>query len=117
MPMFGLISQELKTGDPAIDEKINHAKKLFFADPKTLDNMRSACEVLSYVLEPLKKKLMPTFADADVNIFFKMVNDFDIRHNKGYTAKLMHEEQLEWVFYTLLNSINTYAKLRARISL
>lgn len=112
IPLIGLVNQEISTGDNTIDEKINHAKKLFFDSPQTIDKMRSACETLSYVLEPLRETLKDAFSLKDVSDFFQLVNTFDIRHNKETTKKLIYEEQLEWVFYSLLNTINTYTKLK-----
>ena len=112
MPMFGLVSQEISTGDRETDEKINHARDLFFSEPVSMDKMRSACETLSYVLEPMREGLKGYFAVKDVSDFFQLVNTFDIRHNKESTKSLVHPEQLEWVFYTLLNTINTYTKIK-----
>jgi hypothetical protein len=114
MPMVGLVSQEITTGNLEIDEKIKHAKELFFSKPQTMDKMRSACETLSYVLEPLRDDLATVFAAKDVSDFFQLVNRFDIRHNKDTTLGMQYPEQLEWVFYTLLNSINTYTKIKNR---
>lgn len=116
IPMIGLVDQEISTGDFEVDEKINHAKKLFFHEPQTMDNMRSACETLSYVLEPLRKDLENYFKTKDISDFFQLVNTFDIRHNKESTKNLIHPEQLEWVFYTLLNTINTYTKLKKKVN-
>lgn len=115
IPMIGLVDQEIGTGDFEIDEKINHAKKLFFHEPQSMDNMRSACETLSYVLEPLRKGLENYFKSKDISDFFQLVNTFDIRHNKDSTKNLLLPEQLEWVFYTLLNTINTYTKLKKKV--
>lgn len=112
MPLCGLVSQEISTGNIEIDKKINHARQLFFDEPQSMDKMRSACEILSYVLEPLRKDLTTFLAARDVSDFFQLVNTFDIRHNKETTIDLIYAEQLEWVFYTLLNSINTYTKLK-----
>ena len=78
--------------------------------------MRSACESLSYVLEPLREELPKYFHKQDVSDFFNIVNNFDIRHNKDHTKKLIHPEQLEWGFYSLLNTINTYVKLKKRLT-
>ena len=50
MPMVGLVDQNITTGDLTRDDKINQAKKLFFQEPQSFDNMRNACETLSYVL-------------------------------------------------------------------
>lgn len=114
IPMIGLVDQEISTGDIEVDEKINHAKKLFL-DSESMDNKRSACENLSFILEPLRDHLKDHFSSKDINDFFQIVNNFDVRHNKDHTKSLEHPEQLEWVFYTLLNTINTYAKLKARL--
>jgi hypothetical protein len=115
-PMFGLVSQEITTGDSVTDEKINHARKLFFKDGASMEDMRSACVALSSVLEPLRNDLAIVITSADVNAFFELVNKFDIRHNKAATINLVHPEQLEWVFYSLLNTINVYTKLKARLT-
>ena len=115
LPLFGLVSQEISTGNLEIDEKINHARKLFFDAPITIDKMRSACETLSYILEPLRKDLEEFFKGKDVSDFFQIVNNFDIRHNKEHTKDLVHPEQLEWVFYSLVNTINTFTKLKQRL--
>lgn len=116
MPLFGLVSQEIKTGSLIIDKKINHARVLFFEKPESMDKMRSACETLSHILEPLREDLDSYFSVKDVSAFFQIVNTFDIRHNKDTTKTLHHHEQLEWVFYTLLNTINTYYKIRSRLA-
>lgn len=114
MPMIDIANMQVATGDKLIDDKINHAKKLFFNKPQTMDNMRSACEAMSYILEPLRQDLKNYFASKDVESFFQIVNSFDIRHNKEFTNKIEHKEQLEWIFYTLLNTISTYIKLKQK---
>jgi len=116
MPLFGLVNQEIETGNKKIDEKINHARTLFFSEPQTIDNMRSACETLSFILEPYRDSLKSYFSSKDVSDFFQLVNGFDIRHNKDATKKIEEPEQLEWVFYSLLNTINTFAKLEKKYS-
>lgn len=115
IPLIGLIDQKITTGNYETDEKINHAKNLFFHEPQTVDRMRSACETLSYVLEPLRQDVKKYFNSKDTEDFFNLVNNFDIRHNKEKTKEIEHSEQLEWVFYSLLNTINTYTKLKQRL--
>ena len=114
IPMIGLANQEITTGDDEIDKTINHAKRLFYEQPQSMDNMRSACESLSYVLEPLRSQCERIFGNPDTNSFFSIVNNFDIRHNKNSTKEIEFPEQLEWVFYSLHNTINTYTKLKAK---
>jgi len=116
MPLISLISQEITTGNKEIDETINHARKLFLNQPQTMDSMRSSCETLSFVLEPLREELTSYFTTKDVSDFFNIVNNFDIRHNKEKTKELVYPEQLEWVFYTLLNTIYVYSKIKKRLS-
>src|SRR5205823_301894 len=108
VPMIGLVNQDITTGDSDIDEQINHAKDLFYQEPQTFERMRSACEALSYVLEPLREETKKYFKSKDIEDFFQIINTFDIRHNKDSTKTIVYEEQLEWVFYALLNTVNTY---------
>ena len=112
IPMIGLAKQDILTGNPQLDIKIEHAKKLFFKSDSSKEDKRSACESLSFVLEPLREDLKSFFLSSDVGDFFNIVNNFDIRHNKDSTKRLEYDEQLEWIFYSLLNTINTYSKLR-----
>jgi len=111
VPLFDLVNQDVFTGDSKIDSEILHAKKLFFKTDSTLNDKRSACETLSFVLEPIREDLKTVFSSKDVSDFFNIVNNFDIRHNKEHIKNLIHEEQLEWIFYSLLNSIICYYKL------
>jgi hypothetical protein len=53
--------------------------------------------------------------EGDTEYFFRIVNEFSIRHNKLSTKRINSEEQLEWVFYCLLNTINTYVKMKRKV--
>ena len=114
MPLFDLVNQKISTGNPTTDATIEHARKLFFDKHSTLESKRSACETLSYVLEPLRKELETLFT-GDTESFFNIVNNFNIRHNKERTKQIQHQELLEWVFYSLLNTINTYIKMKMKL--
>ena len=111
MPLVSLVNQQITTGDVEIDKNIEHARLLFFGENSTLESKRSACEVLSFVLEPFREDLKKTF-EGDTEVFFRIVNDFAIRHNKDRTKNLQHAEQIEWIYYSLLNTINTYSKMK-----
>lgn len=115
-PMLGLVVQEIATGDRETDRRIIHAKHTFFDDPISSEKMRSACIELATVLEPLRGEYEKLFGKPDTQTFFQMVNGFDIRHNNDRISRLEHPEQFEWIFYTLLNSITTYTKLKKRLS-
>lgn len=114
MPLISLVNQQIVTGNAEIDKNIDHARLLFFGENSTLESKRSACEALSFVLEPLRENLKKTF-DGDTEVFFRIVNDFTIRHNKDRTKNLQHAEQIEWIFYSLLNTINTYYKMKRKV--
>lgn len=114
MPMVGLVNQQIATGNPEVDKNIEHARLLFFAENSTLESKRSACESLSFALEPFREDLKKEF-QGDTEVFFRIVNDFAIRHNKERTKNLQHEEQIEWIFYSLLNTINTYSKMKRKV--
>lgn len=111
---FSIIQPKIDSGDTSIDRKINHAVSLFYQDNATIEDKRSAAEELSFILEPFRKDMGKYFLDKDVNLFFQLVNEFDIRHNKVLTKKLIHEEQFEWLFHCLLNTLLTYIKLKKR---
>lgn len=115
-PMAGLVNQEIRTGDDSVDRRIDHARKLFLEQPQTKERMRSAVVELAMILEPLRTKLEGTFGKKDTDVFFGLVNQFDIRHNKKEILRIEHEEQLEWLFFTLLNTLNTYAKLQRKMA-
>lgn len=78
------------------------------------EQLRSACITLAAVLERYRGDLSFAFGKKDTDAFFALVNEFDIRHNHTRVKQIEHPEQLEWVYYTLLNSISTYCKLKAR---
>lgn len=112
-----LVRQVPPTFDVQVSVKIQHAKALFFKEDATLEEMRSACVTLCNVLEPLRTEAkqipFPAFS-KDVEAFFGLVNQFEIRHNKEQTKRLEFPEQFEYVFYGLLNLINTHYKFQRR---
>lgn len=111
---FSIVQPKIDSGNIEIDRKINHAVSLFYQENSTIEDKRSASEELSFILEPFRIDMEKYFMDKDVNLFFHLVNEFDIRHNKEKTKKLIYNEQIEWVFQCLLNTLITYIKLRKR---
>jgi hypothetical protein len=115
MPLFSLVDQKVRTGDPATDAVIEHARALFFDPSSSHESKRSACESLHFVLEPLRYELN-NLVQGDTAAFFNIVNSFNIRHNKENIKKIEHQEQLEWVFYSLLNTLTTYVKMKKKLN-
>jgi len=114
MPLFAIVDQKIYTGDAAIDAQIEHARILFFGEHSTMESKRSACETLSFVLEPLRKAAFPNFT-VNTSAFFDIVNNFTVRHNTPGTRPIEHPEQFEWIFYGLLNTINIVYKMKRKL--
>lgn len=114
---FSFFNPRIDSGNKDIDQKISHAFKIFSQTNSTIEDKRSACEELAFILEGFRKDLSPYFTDKDINTFFQIVNDFDIRHNKDQTKRLMFEEQIDWIFAGLMNTTLTYIKIKKRIKL
>ena len=112
---FSIVQPKIDSGNNEIDRKINHAVSLFYQENATIEDKRSAAEELSFILEPYRKDMEKYFIDKDVNFFFHIVNEFDIRHNKEKTKKLIYVEQVEWIFQSLLNTLTTFIRLKNRI--
>lgn len=108
--MRDLLYQTIRIGDEKEDNMLNEARKLFFGVDSNFETKRSACEILSKILEPKRVRLESMIGKKDVGTFFEIVNKFDIRHNKKSVLEIKYEEQLEWIFFSLLNSINLYVK-------
>jgi hypothetical protein len=116
IPMRDLIILEFYTGDLKIDEQISHAKKLFLQEPRTPENLRSACEQLSFIAEPIRSELEKRKnLDVDLDIFFNIVNNFEVRHNKISNKPITYPEQYEFIFYGFLNALLFYFKSKNRI--
>jgi len=115
-PMLGLTSQSIVLSEPEWNTRVGHAVDLFDEQPRTKERMRSAVLELCAVLEPVRAELEGNFGKKDTNTFFQLVNEFDIRHNKNEIGKIEHEEQLEWLYYAFLNTLNTYAKLERKLN-
>ena len=113
--MLPLGTGHVRTGDGDIDKRLGHAKELFETSPRSMERLRSAVIELAAILEPLRADLEKYFGNKDTNVFFRLVNEFDVRHNKDRTLTIEHEEQLEWLYYAFLNTINAYTKLRKRL--
>jgi hypothetical protein len=116
IPMRDLLSNEFFTGDLKIDGQISHAKKLFLQEPRTTENLRSACEQLSFIAEPIRSELEKSKGnDVDFDTFFNIVNNFEVRHNKVSNKPIHFSEQYEFIFYGLLNALIFYYKSKNRI--
>lgn len=109
---FGvLLKFSLNTNDEKLNNLFNHSQQLFFRNNSTIEDKRSACQSLSLILEGVKGDLKSFFSDSDIEFLSKIINEYDIRHNKSRTIQLIHVEQVEWIYYSLMNTILTYFKL------
>lgn len=111
--LFKFVDENVFTGNKLIDKKIIHAKNLYHRS--TIEDKRSACKVLGDILEPIREDLKNIYWNDDESFFFLLLNKFDIRHNNKDIKELKHEEQLDWIFFNFLNSINTYYRIMKKI--
>ena len=108
-----LVFEEIKTDDPKnIDDRIRLAISKFRRYNATLDEKKDAVRTLGDVLEFLKKEgtTLPTKDDSDL---FNILNNFDIRHHNREQKKEYDKEiWYDWLFYTLVASINLLLKFK-----
>ena len=105
--------------DEKVSPIVDKACELFFKENSSREEKRVACKSLADVIENIQKinkRLNKYFTIKDTNTFFKIVNEYEIRHNHEKIKRIEFEEQLEWVFYSLLNTLITYYKLESRLS-
>lgn len=102
-----LVFEEIKTDDPRnIDDRKRLAISKFMKYSATLDEKKDAIRTLGDVLEYLKKEgiRLPNKDDSDL---FNILNNFDIRHhNRGQKGEYDKEIWYDWLFFTLVASIN-----------
>ena len=95
---------------PLAEEKIAHAKDLFFKRGATIEAKKSALKVLGEVLEPLRSDLqLDDKLKIDEKTIFDILNNYDIRHHR-IDQKDISEPYLTWTYYAQLNTILTFMK-------
>jgi hypothetical protein len=113
--LINLINKQTVPINQSTDERISHAVDMFFNRKASFEDKRSACKALADVLEHIRPDISQTELKEDVKDLFHIINTFTIRHNKKTTKEIQNEEFLDWIFYSLLNSIKTYQKLKIKI--
>lgn len=107
--MEKLVEEIAKSKKPKnFEDKIQHAIDLFFDKNASLESKKSACNTLSGILENVRKDL--TIPDKEENELFQIINNWGIRHQNDKQKKASKED-LEWIFYSLLNTINYFLSL------
>lgn len=100
-------------------EKISGATKNSPELDKMIEQFREGDELFVWRLDRLGRSLKHiinlVLSLSDKGIIIKGITDgVDTSTIKETTKNLIYPEQLEWIFYTLLNTINTYTKLKKR---
>lgn len=101
-------------GDEDIQKRIKHAQNLFLNRESDLEKKRSACETLGHILEEYREDIKKTDLGKESEELFGIINNWGIRHNKKGTKKIEYEELLDWIFYSQLNTLKTYLKLKEK---
>ena len=104
-----------KTGDPLIDNKVEHAIATFRRRGATDAQKRDAVKNLADILE-LGRSLNATgLPSKDENRLFEIANEYGIRHHKpSERNKYDSGIWLDWIFYTFLNAVALMAAIRNR---
>ena len=105
-----------QTGDPSIDNKVNHAIAVFRQHGATEEDKRDAIRNLADILEDRRSSTEGTgIPKKDEDRLFEIANEFAIRHfNQKQRTHYDSGVWLEWIFYSFLNTIDVMNKLANR---
>ena len=105
-----------QTGDPSIDNKVNHAIAVFRQHGATEEDKRDAIRNLADILEDRRSSTEGTgIPSKDEARLFEIANGFAIRHfNQKQRTHYDSGVWLEWIFYSFLNTIDLMNKLANR---
>lgn len=105
-----------RTGNPLIDNKVNHAIAIFRRRGATEEDKRDAIKNLADIFEARRSSIEGTrILREDEDRLFEIANNFGIRHfNQKQKIDYDSGVWLEWIFYSFLNTIDLMNKLANR---
>ncbi|MDP7453955.1 MAG: hypothetical protein QF809_00225 [Candidatus Peribacteraceae bacterium] len=108
-----LVDESMPATDiPSLDEKLDHAEKLFFGRNATDEDKRTAIKSIGDLFEHARNDLAKNKQlSGDEEDIFNILNNFGIRHHRE-GQKEISEPYLTWVYYALLNTLKTFLKLK-----
>ncbi len=111
--MQNLVDESVPTTSiPSSEQKIQHAYELFFRHDAKLEDKKSAAKVLGELLEHVRSDLkVDEELSKDESDLFHILNKYGVRHHKE-SQKEIKEPYLTWHFYSLLNTVKTYLKIK-----
>lgn len=104
-----------QTGEPSIDDRVQHAIESYRRRSATVDQRRDAIKNLADVLEFLREDDRIGVPSKDEARLFQIANQYGIRHHNS-TQKTDYDSQvwLDWIFFSFLNAITLATALIAR---
>lgn len=109
------LSHRMATRDDAgTGDRVRHAISLFRARSATEHDKRSACIVLTGVLEERRALLKSEMLSQDEGMLFRLANEFAIRHQNGKQYGDYDPVFLDWVYWVFLAAVELSDRLLER---
>ena len=96
----------IATGEPSIDDKVQHAIATFRNRTATDQQKRDSINNLADILEFLRASDGTKIPSEEESRLFEIANNFGVRHhNPSQKVDYDPEVWLDWMFYTFLNAV------------
>ncbi|MGH3365937.1 MAG: hypothetical protein ACRDOY_01900, partial [Nocardioidaceae bacterium] len=111
-----LIERALKTPDPEVASRVEHAVALFRGRDATEHDKRSAAITLAGILEERRALIRTGIGRKDEGALFGIANEFAIRHQRRGQQSDYDSAFLDWIVWWYLATIELTDRLLARQS-
>lgn len=104
-PRSELVDRALASQDPKDGDRVVHAVSRFRARAATRQDKRDALKALGDILESRREVVRTSLGSKDEGALFTILNQFDVRHHNSAQHSDYGEDFLDWVFWTLLATV------------
>lgn len=113
-PRSELGEHALAATPPEHVERVSHAITKFRGREATREDKRDAIKALGDVLEHQRPEVRKILGKKDEGALFNILNEYDIRHHNSAQYSEYDEDFLDWIFWTLLASLDFMSNRLAR---